>query len=295
MTDINFSIIIPHRNIHTLLQRCIDSIPARDDVQIIIVDDNSDPNIVDFDNFPGKNNPQVEIYLTKEGKGAGYARNVGLDHAKGKWLLFADADDYFSENLNKLFDEYLNANSDVIYLLNDTFDQKSGKKTDVDSPVGSACKIYDSNSDLYNVLRYKCYAPWTKMVKRDMIVLHNIRFDEVKASNDAFFSVKTGYYAAKIEVCPYIVYNRIIRQGSLQYSIKKDLLLDRIKVGYSINNFLGSIGKIKYYNNIRSYIAQLREISTLIFLQQLIIFIFKSQPIILKDALVCFVNKFRHL
>ena len=90
MTDINFSIIIPHRNIHTLLQRCIDSIPARDDVQIIIVDDNSDPNIVDFDNFPGKNNPQVEIYLTKEGKGAGYARNVGLDHAKGKWLLFAD-------------------------------------------------------------------------------------------------------------------------------------------------------------------------------------------------------------
>ena len=45
---INYSIIIPHKNIPNLLQRCLDSIPNREDVQIIVVDDNSDPNIVDF-------------------------------------------------------------------------------------------------------------------------------------------------------------------------------------------------------------------------------------------------------
>ena len=42
MKTFNYSIIIPHRNIPQLLQRCIDSIPSRDDLQIIIVDDNSD-------------------------------------------------------------------------------------------------------------------------------------------------------------------------------------------------------------------------------------------------------------
>ena len=38
---INYSIIIPHKNIPNLLQRCLDSIPNREDVQIIVVDDNS--------------------------------------------------------------------------------------------------------------------------------------------------------------------------------------------------------------------------------------------------------------
>ena len=95
---INYSIIIPHKNIPYLLQRCIDSIPYRDDVQIIVIDDNSDPTIVDFSNFPGCNRPQVEIYFTKDGRGAGYARNVGLQHVKEKWVLFADADDLFTDD-----------------------------------------------------------------------------------------------------------------------------------------------------------------------------------------------------
>lgn len=37
--DFIYSIIIPHKNILKLLQRCLDSIPERDDVQVIIVDD----------------------------------------------------------------------------------------------------------------------------------------------------------------------------------------------------------------------------------------------------------------
>lgn len=65
---INYSIIIPHKNIPNLLQRCLDSIPNREDVQIIVVDDNSDPNIVDFDKFPGLNRSNVEVILQKKEK-----------------------------------------------------------------------------------------------------------------------------------------------------------------------------------------------------------------------------------
>ena len=52
MNEINFSIIIPHKNSADLLQYCLDSIPNRDDVQVIVVDDNSDADKVDFDHFP---------------------------------------------------------------------------------------------------------------------------------------------------------------------------------------------------------------------------------------------------
>lgn len=39
-----YSFIIPHKNSPDLLNRCIQSIPKRDDIEIIIVDDNSDKN-----------------------------------------------------------------------------------------------------------------------------------------------------------------------------------------------------------------------------------------------------------
>ena len=68
MKEINYSFIIPHKNIPDLLQRCLDSIPRREDIQIIVVDDNSDLDKVDFDHFPGISEPCVEVYFTKEGR-----------------------------------------------------------------------------------------------------------------------------------------------------------------------------------------------------------------------------------
>ena len=89
---INYSIIIPHRNIPKLLQRCLGYIPYRDDVQIIVVDDNSDPQVVDFDNFPGMNIPNVEVYFTKEettlsGEDMIVMLSDGAIMGDDKWLL----------------------------------------------------------------------------------------------------------------------------------------------------------------------------------------------------------------
>lgn len=50
---INYSIIIPHKNIPDLLQRCLNSIPRRTDIQIIVVDDNSDPKKLILNIFQG--------------------------------------------------------------------------------------------------------------------------------------------------------------------------------------------------------------------------------------------------
>lgn len=64
----NFSIIIPHYNNEQDLRRCMASIPDRDDVQIIIVDDNSDPKKVDFDHFPGLDRKNTDIIFFKRRK-----------------------------------------------------------------------------------------------------------------------------------------------------------------------------------------------------------------------------------
>ena len=114
---INYSIIIPHYNRQDLLVRCVDSIPQRDDVEVIIVDDHSDPGKVDFANFPGLHRKNTTCIFSdgKHGKGPGYARNVGLEKAQGKWVIFADSDDYLLENISEIMDRHLNDKEDVIY------------------------------------------------------------------------------------------------------------------------------------------------------------------------------------
>lgn len=71
-----YSIIIPHKNCPDLLRRCVDSIPEREDVQIIVVDDNSDEgkkqSLKEFKNL------QVVLLDSSQSKSAGRARNVGI-------------------------------------------------------------------------------------------------------------------------------------------------------------------------------------------------------------------------
>lgn len=94
---INYSFIIPHKNSPQLLNRCVNSIPRRDDVEIIVVDDNSDPNVVDWKSFKFDDTRCLTLIQDHSCKGAGNARNVGIDNAHGRWLLFADADDYYEK------------------------------------------------------------------------------------------------------------------------------------------------------------------------------------------------------
>ena len=96
MKNYKYSIIIPHKNIPDLLTRCVASIPQRNDVQIIVVDDNSDPSIVDFDNFPIKNGENTIVVLNKTNRGTGGARNIGMEKASGEKIIIVDADDYFN-------------------------------------------------------------------------------------------------------------------------------------------------------------------------------------------------------
>ena len=70
-----------------------------EDIQVIVVDDNSPDADTYLEKYPELSRPYLEFIRTTKGGGAGYARNIGLDHAKGEWLLFADADDFYVEDM----------------------------------------------------------------------------------------------------------------------------------------------------------------------------------------------------
>ena len=212
-----FSIIIPHKDIPDLLQRCLDSIPARDDIEVIVVDDNSDPRKVDFSNFPKWQGAQYEYYLTKEGKGAGYARNVGLGHAQGRWIIFADADDFFTENFNDLLNEVAHAEEDIVFfdyinVLSDDITKQVEERTHYRSYIADYLNG-DHQSEFR--LRADFVVPWCKFVKRKLIEENQIRFDEVMWGQDVYFSGQVGYTAKDIRVCNKIGYVVTTRKGSV--------------------------------------------------------------------------------
>ena len=218
---INYSIIIPHKDIPELLQRCLDSIPVRDDVQVIVVDDNSNPDKVDFGHFPVLERSDVEVFFTKEGRGAGYARNVGLQHAMGKWVLFADADDFFTEEYGALLDETVDASADVVF-----YDYKNVLSEDVSEEVEKRLwyRAYFSaylngEAGAEEKLRTQVVVPWCKIIRRDLIEKHGIRFEEVKWGNDVLFSTKVAINAQKIDVNGRVVYVLTERSGSLAHEI----------------------------------------------------------------------------
>lgn len=206
---INYTIIVPHKNTPEYLQRCLDSIPVRDDVQVIVVDDNSNAEKVDFKNFPQWKGLYYEYYLTKEGKGAGYARNVALQHAVGKWLLFVDADDFLLPGVDAIFDEYIDSNADIIFfrpkavMLNDR-KTRSTRADAYNLLIDDYFRTGDTNS-----IAIIWMSPWSKFVRRD--ITSGIKFEEIRYSNDNVFSVSIACNATKIEIKDESFY--VITQG----------------------------------------------------------------------------------
>ena len=212
---IYFSFIIPHKNTPDLLQKCLDSIPRRDDVQIIVVDDNSDVEKVDFMNFPGLNDPSVEVYLTKEGKGAGYARNVGLEHAIGKWLVFADADDFFTEDIIRALDEYRESEYDIVFLKGNCVRIPGGEPGHRGELMNNAVEKAIATGDFSDVLLLT--APVRRFIRRSLIVENSICFREVRWANDVVFIAKVVSKSSKYTASPLSVYCITESSDSLVY------------------------------------------------------------------------------
>lgn len=105
-----YSVIIPVYNSEKTLGRCLDSIlnQAFSDYEILLINDGSADCSDEICREYAKAHPQIR-YFAKENGGVSSARNLGLNEAKGEYILFADSDDYVSsdyfEVINKSVDE----------------------------------------------------------------------------------------------------------------------------------------------------------------------------------------------
>jgi glycosyltransferase involved in cell wall biosynthesis len=228
---INYTFIIPHRNIPLLLERCLWSIPQRNDIQIIVIDDKSDTNLCELQNIITKTQYRVDYIRSSNNLGGGNARNLGLEKAKGKWIIFADADDFFNYCITDILDQYKDSLADIIYF--------KGNSVDTDTYITTyradhlnkwidLHKKHPNKSNLY--LRYYFGEPWCKIIRKSLIDQYKIRFDETPIHNDTTFSYLIGFHAKTIAVDDRALYCVTTRKNSVSVSINPQKELIRIDV-----------------------------------------------------------------
>lgn len=236
-----FSIIIPHHEIPALLQRCLDSIPDVPEVQVIVVDDNSSEQKVNFEQFPGLNRKYTHCIFDKEGGGAGHARNIGMKHADGIWLVFADADDFFTKDAFQILDNHKDDTYDIILFKADSVDSDDYSPSDRHLKLNKAIDKVQAGIFTAKGPMLLMPVPWGKMIRREHIQRKSIVFDETFVANDVMFVTKAVCWAddKTVTTSSEVLYVVTTRKNSLfnTYYSNPENFLCRLEVMMRRNKF----------------------------------------------------------
>lgn len=226
---VRYSVIIPHYNIPDLLMRCLDSIPERDDIQVIVVDDHSPGGDALKDKYPRLGREGLTFFRAPRNGGIGYARNLAIPYATGTWIMFCDADDSFTPDAFAIMDGFAGSDAQIVYFR---------PRTVVDGDWTPApgrfwlSELYDNFSKSGNEKSIRAYhvPAWSKMFRREWLLSTGHTFEEVRFSEDAIFSIMTGYEASKVVVCEQEVYEYHLRKGSISAAPSSGLAFERARV-----------------------------------------------------------------
>ena len=249
-----YSVIIPTKNNPDQVQRCLDSIPSDSEIEILVCDDHSDYNhFLEIRNL-SIHYPNVRLIESEVDAGAGHARNMGLAESKGEWIIFSDSDDYFNEDFWNKVDKITECSSaDIIYFF------VQGVYSDSLELAKRGWNYRKLVEDFINGkknaeerLRFYHMVPWGKVFRRAFIEDNQIKFDEVRASNDVMFNVRAGSLARKVEAFSDLMYFVTISSNSLTKKTDRDLLHCRFNVLIRHYKYVMSLGKPQCaYNMIR--------------------------------------------
>lgn len=225
------SVIVPVHNAEKYLEQCLESILGQTlgDIEVICVNDRStDGSAVILDSFAEKD-PRLSV-LQSPGLGAGGARNIGLRAAKGKYLSFLDADDFFEPDmLEATVEQAERDNSDIVVYgswVYDTVKQPNRQakwRLQVDRlPPECPFKPSDISDRLFGVFGNDA---WNKLFRASLIRENDLLFQEISRTNDLLFTCEALTRARLVSVIDRcFAHYRVAIKTSLQSTNDRDPL-----------------------------------------------------------------------
>jgi glycosyltransferase involved in cell wall biosynthesis len=200
------SVIIPVFNADEFLKECIESVRSQtlNDIEIICVDDGSTDTSVGVLNLYKDNDNRIQVFR-QDHKYAGAARNLGLDHAMGDYVIFIDADDFYpnSDALKVLYDHAMENNVDIcggsrVHL-------RDGK---IVKPIWNEKEFFTKN-ELVRFMDYQFdFNHQRYLFKRAFLIENNLKYRDYARFQDAPFLLEAmicakSFYAVKHDVYCY--------------------------------------------------------------------------------------------
>ncbi len=173
------SIIVPVYGTEAYLSACIESIRKQtyENIQIILVDDQSPDKCPEICDDHAKKDPRITV-IHQKNKGVSGARNTGIDHAIGEYIMFVDSDDeLYPEAVEILLRDAREYGADIVWA-----PQNIGGVYE-----GDVYTVFKQDEPLLLSLNgeYNINAVWGKLFKTAFI--RDIYFEEGKNINEDGF------------------------------------------------------------------------------------------------------------
>lgn len=212
------SIIIPVYNTKEFLTKCVHSLLLQTvhSFEMILIDDGStDGSSQLCDELALEDNRIIVIHSVN--RGASYARNKGLEIAKGDYIAFVDSDDWVTiDYLDSLLRQYDQQNIDLSIV---GYKVVTGEESNLPNAFKEHpfIEIISSEEALVNIFksdRYKGYL-WNKLFKTEMIRKYHLKFDsEIKIWEDLLFCCQYLMNTNQVSISNKTCYLYVSRKGS---------------------------------------------------------------------------------
>lgn len=246
---VKVSVVIPVYNEEKYLYECLESIRMQtlQEIEVILVDDGSTDSSVDIIHEYIRKDSR---FLLKQQKNlyAGIARNNGMKDAKGEYIIFLDADDFFIDTmLEELYSKAKQTDADMVICDAYNIDCDTRKISEPSCYLKSEYLLKEKDVFSYKDIPERIYqittpAPWNKFIKTELIPEANVEFQGTKRANDVFFISIILAYAKKIAILDKrLLYYRMNNINSLQgMNVKENISYDfytaYIAVGEELKN-----------------------------------------------------------
>ena len=200
------SIIVPIYNMEKYLDNCLKSIVNQSykNIQVILINDGSKDKSEQIAKKYQENDSRI-ILINKENSGVSSSRNMGIDLANGKYIIFVDADDYIEPKMIEIMVNEINkSNVGLIQCFFKKVKDDNIKLGDVNKydkieytkQEAIRSIIYRKNTEL-KLNR----AIWGKIYFTDIIKANNIKFKEdIYMFEDGFFNLQYLKYIDNIKI-----------------------------------------------------------------------------------------------
>ena len=227
--DLKISVIIPAYNAENYIEECLNSILEENKIsmEVICVDDGSTDRTLSILREYEEKDDRLRV-ITQKNAGAGAARNNGLKFARGEYLAFLDADDFFDPGMLRLAYEQAHLdNSDIVVFRSSEFIDSTGEYREIDCGIREDLlpekRPFAGSEIQKNIFEAFIGWPWDKLFRAEFIRETQLRFQEQRTTNDALFVFMAIVKAERISTMDEVLaYHRRLGDGqSLSVSREK--------------------------------------------------------------------------